>query len=437
MTADQKILSTQGYRGTRDFFPDNQRVRNYIYKHIHTVMHQFGYEEYQGPILEPLELYAAKSSEEIVREQLYSFVDKGQRTLAIRPEMTPTLARMVAQKCKELPRPIRWYSIPTCMRFERPQRGRFREFDQLNVDILGGLSIDEDLEIILTCVALMNSFGGPKGSFEVLINHRGVVNDFLYRVLQIPETHKSAMMRLLDKRDKMTAEEFTIEGQKLELTELQLTQLELFLSSNLEQAQKLLGEHQEHIGQLIKRFEILSQVIDPQYLKFSPGIMRGFEYYTGLVFEIFDTAPENRRALFGGGRYDNLLESFGVDSLPGVGYGVSDVALINYLEVHKLIPDLKKQTDICVVRFSEADRVASLQLADELRKLNLNIETCVTATKFGKQIQAAERNGARAIAFRGDDELKNNTFSVKWLDTGAQEIFSMNDIEKIKNKFNL
>ena len=418
------VLSTQGYRGTRDFFPSDQRLKTYIYSKIHKLMHSFGYEEYNGPIVEHLELYAAKSSEEIVREQLYSFKDKGDRTLAIRPEMTPTLARMVASKQKELAKPIRWYSIPTCMRFERPQRGRLREFDQLNVDIFGGHSLDEDIEIILSAVDVLKSVGGNYDDFEVKINHRGIINSFLSNNLSISQNNIPVILRLLDKRDKMSTDEFMLECKKLNLTSIQSEQLDLFMKSSIEDVITLLGDFSSAAKELKIRLDTLIELTSSKVIKFSPEIMRGFDYYTGMVFEVFDKHPDNQRALFGGGRYDNLVSAFGGDELPGVGYGMGDVAIANFMEVHGYIPELKKETDVCVLRFTEADRISALKLAQDFRKLGLNVESPVTLSKFGKQIQSAEKAGANAVAFRGNDEINNNTFCVKWLGTGLQEVFN-------------
>ncbi|NBX17315.1 MAG: histidine--tRNA ligase [Proteobacteria bacterium] len=434
---DAQPLSTQGYRGTRDFYPELQRLRSWMYGHIKNVLEGYGYEEYDGPILEPLELYASKSSEEIVSEQLYSFDDRGGRKVGIRPEMTPTLARMVASRAKELVRPIRWYSIPTCMRYERPQRGRLREFDQLNVDVFGGTPLDEDIEVLLTCHDLMVRLGAKPSDFEIKINHRGLVDDLLFGVLNLNTSQKSAILRLLDKKDKLSAEAFREEAGKLWLSGTDIEKLEQFMSQPLSELRPLMGDKTTHLDALSERLACLQSVIPAECIRFDASIMRGFDYYTGLVFEIYDKHPDNRRALFGGGRYDNLVGAFGTDPLAGIGYGVSDVSLLNFLEVHNLTPVLSKKTEVAVIRFSEADRPAALALSRTLRELGLNVETTLSAAKFGKQIQWAERTGAKAVVFRGEDELKNGTFACKWLATGVQEIFPMNDPEEFSKKLSL
>ncbi|MES2614847.1 MAG: histidine--tRNA ligase [Bdellovibrionota bacterium] len=425
------FLSTQGYRGTRDFYPEDQRLRAYIYHKIHTVMKSFGYEEYDGPFVELLELYAAKSSEEIVRDQLYSFLDKGERHLAIRPEMTPTLARMVAAKQQQLQRPIRWYSIPTCMRFERPQRGRLREFDQLNVDIFGGNSLDEDIEVLLTIVEILKSLGASNQDFIIKLNNRALVNSYVQHVLHINSEKVTPLFRLLDKRDKLTAEVFYEECQKLNFNPTQIDSLEKFLHADLDEIISLFDSTESEGGLVAKqmklRVDAVNQITNSKCVVFAPDIMRGFDYYTGMIFEVFDTHPENRRALCGGGRYDNLVSAFGGAELSGIGYGMGDVALQNFMEVHNLTPKLQKETHVSVIRFGESDRLHTLKLSAALRKLGLNVECCVTLNKFGKQIQSAEKLGVKVVVFCGETEMQNQAFAVKWLQTGQQEVFSFDE----------
>jgi histidyl-tRNA synthetase len=420
------ILSTQGYRGTRDFFPEAQRIKNFVNSKIHKLLKSYGYEEYSGPFVEHLELYAAKSSEEIVKDQLYSFQDKGERKLAIRPEMTPTLARMIASKQKELLKPIRWYSIPTCMRFERPQRGRLREFDQLNVDLFGGNALDEDVEIIMTAIDILRSLGGQYSDFQVKINHRGIINQFLANIIKISQDNISPILRLFDKKDKLSELDFNQQCQNLNLNDTQIKSINTFLQASIDEVIDLLGPYAQSAHELKQRLDILTTLTSSECIKFAPDIMRGFDYYTGMVFEVFDTHPDNHRALFGGGRYDNLVGAFGGDELPGVGYGVGDVSLTNFMDVHGLLPNLFKETHVCVLRFTQADRLMALQLAKQLRSIGLNVEAPITDSKFGKQIQNAEKLGAKAVVFIGQEEIEKNAFSVKWLHSGQQETFTNN-----------
>ena len=456
ISQDKPFLSIQPYRGTRDFFPDLQRKRNRLFAVWKAALAGFGFEEYDAPLLEPLELYAAKSSEEIVATQLYSFVDRGERKVALRPEMTPTLARMVAARLKQLPRPIRWFSVPRCMRYERPQRGRLREFDQLNVDIFGGHPFDEDLEILLVCAQIMKELGAGPGSFEIRLNDRRLINDFLVSGALLHPQQVKAAIALLDRRDKIPAAEFgelwesmasagerSDAAQKMDAAafiKLQADFLQNFTAAasacqamdSPEQTAQILsalrdqGINLSEIGvnslARLSQLKTCTQNLVPDLrLVVDLGIARGFDYYTGIVFEIFDTHPENKRALFGGGRYDNLVGAFANEKLPGVGFGVSDVSLLNFCEVHEIELDSGPTTDVAVLRFSEEDRMLALDLAAKLRLAGLKCLSPITEQKFGKQIQAAEKAGATIIAFRGEEEQRNNTFAIKWLATGEQE----------------
>lgn len=416
------VLSTQGYRGTRDLYPEELRKRTWIYDRLKRVLAQFGYEEYEGPLLEEFDLYASKSSEEIVSKQLYHFKDMGERHVAIRPEMTPTLARMVAARIKTLERPIRWFSIPTCMRYERPQRGRLREFDQLNVDLFGGTALDENIEIIQTGIALLESLGAAPTDFEVKLNHRGLMNEILSTHFGLQGAAQAPFLRELDRRDKMSVEEFQAVCARHGLDEKAFAALQGFLDGGIEAARTLAPAGSPHFAQLVEVIEVLGS-LGHTSVRFDNSILRGFDYYTGLVFEVYDTSPENRRALFGGGRYENLLAAFGVEPVAGIGYGVGDVGLLNFCEVHGLFPPLSKPVDVCVARFSESDRVDACVLAARLRALGLNVESEISAARFGKQIQNAVRKQAKAVAFRGEDELKNQTFVVKFLGSGEQRPF--------------
>ncbi|MDD5068931.1 MAG: ATP phosphoribosyltransferase regulatory subunit [Candidatus Pacebacteria bacterium] len=300
-----KKLSTDAYKGVRDFYPEDMAIQNYIFSIWKKVAEEFKYQEYSASLLEYAELYRSKGSDEIVNEQMYIFTDKGDREVALRPEMTPTLARMVAAKRKSWKFPLRWFSIPNCFRYERPQRGRKREHWQLNCDVMGIAGIEAEVEIISLAHKIMKEFGAKDEDFEIQINSR--------KLLQ--EKYGKEMFRLLDKKEKMEKAEFEAEWQKLS-------------GKPYEEAE--LSESPE-----------LAQIIDALEkkgikAKFTPSIARGFDYYTGMVFEVFDTNPENRRALFGGGRYDNLLEMFGVEPVPTVGFGMGDVTMRDFLETHKL-----------------------------------------------------------------------------------------------------
>ncbi|OHA20811.1 MAG: hypothetical protein A2849_03430 [Candidatus Taylorbacteria bacterium RIFCSPHIGHO2_01_FULL_51_15] len=312
MQASEKgKLSTEPYKGVRDFYPEDMAVQNYIFSVWRTVAEKFGYEEYAASLLEPVELYRSKGSDEIVNEQMFTFKDRGDREVALRPEMTPSLARMVAAKRKSLKFPLRWYSIPNCFRYERPQRGRRREHWQLNADLVGIAGVEAEVEIISLAHHIMKEFGADDSDFEIRIGAKGIITEKLNQK-NISEEHHKKIFQLIDKKGKMPEEERMLElknlGVDFEITE---------------------SAH-------VKQLRVLLTKKGVKNTEFDPHIVRGFDYYTGMVFEVFDTHEENRRSLFGGGRYDNLLEMFGVEPVPTVGFGMGDVTIRDFLETHGL-----------------------------------------------------------------------------------------------------
>ena len=281
-------LGTDPYKGVRDFYPEDMAVQNYIFNTWRKTAEKFGYVEYSASILEPAELYKSKTSEEIVNEQTFTFTDRGGREVVLRPEMTPTLARMIAARRRNLKFPLRWYSIPNVFRYERPQRGRRREHWQLNCDLMGIADVEAEVEIISLAHAIMKAFGAKDDDFEIRLSSRKA----------LPEGVTMETIRRIDK-----GEEINIDVPETD--------------------------------EIRSAFEYLDKK-GVRNAKFDPKIVRGFDYYTGVVFEVFDTSPESRRSLFGGGRYDNLLEMFGVEPIPTVGFGMGDVTIWDFLETHKL-----------------------------------------------------------------------------------------------------
>jgi histidyl-tRNA synthetase len=413
-------LSTQPYKGTRDFYPEDMRIRQWMFGRLRQTLNSFGYSEYDGPMLEPFELYAAKTSEEIVNEQLYWLVDRGERKLAIRPEMTPTLARMVAAKQNELPRPIRWFSIPNLWRYERPQRGRLREHWQLNVDTFGGDALAEDLEICQVIVGIMEGFGAHEG-YEVRLNHRALTNHIFRDILQLDDTRLALAGKLLDAAPKMGHDGFKAALEKEGFSAQQTTVLIGLLDGDPKlKAQLEKHEAYRHLGTLLDH---LSELGIGNRFRYEPSIMRGFMYYTGMVLEVYDLHPENNRALFGGGRFDNLVGMFGGKPLPGVGFGMGDVTLRNFLETHKLLPDLKAPSGVYIAHLSEGELLASQKLAAELRsKLagKLSVATALAPEKPKKIFSSAERLAARHVIFVGPDDVQSGRFPMKDLVSGEQ-----------------
>lgn len=353
MTKKQnKKIGTESYKGVRDFYPQDMFVQNYIFGVMRKAVESFGYSEYGASILEPADLYKAKTGEEIVNEQTYTFKDRGDREVTLRPEMTPTVARMVAAKKREFSFPLRWYSIPNLFRYEQPQKGRLREHWQLNADIFGVESIEAEIEMISIAHAIMKAFGLKDSDYEIRVNDRKIMNYILEDFLSLSPSESHSVSKIIDKKDKVGKEDFadkirSVVGVKSD--EL----LNLLHSENLDEFISLLPEKaRSHQGVLeIKELQESLAGIGIKNVVFSPTLMRGFDYYTGIVFEIFDTNPENRRAIFGGGRYDDLLSIFGAEKIPAVGFGMGDVTTRDVLETYNLLPKYKPATElyICVL----------------------------------------------------------------------------------------
>jgi histidyl-tRNA synthetase len=428
-------LNKQPYRGTRDFFPKDKRVRDYLFSVMTKTAESFGYESYDGPLLEEVELYKAKSGEELINEQIYSFIDRGERNVAIRPEMTPTLARMVAQVHRESSKPIRWFSIPNVMRYEKPQRGRAREHWQLNCDLFGAPGRLGEVEILQVAVELMENYGADHTHFEVLLNDRAIVDAVFKTLMKTTQEQAYRLYKIVDKAKKVTHEalqkmvgEVGIDSAAQDIFYSYL-QLKTF-----DDVKTFLTKHNqtdvvEPFSTFINEAHIAG--LTP-YLVYDPSIVRGLDYYTGVVFEIFDKHPDNRRALCGGGAYANLLQIFNEDQLSGVGFGLGDVTLRDFLEVHNLLPNFDNPVNDVLITFQEDNGLeVSLKLAKRLRKENLNIVTSLEAIKFKKVFPTAEKKGVKFVTLMGTDEIAQNKIQLKNLSTKEQHTLDLNDFESI------
>jgi histidyl-tRNA synthetase len=417
-------LSTQPYKGTRDFYPDEMKIRRWIFERMKKVVESFGYQEYDGPMLEPFELYAAKSGEELVNQQLYWMVDRGERKIAVRPEMTPTLARMVAGKINELPKPVRWYSIPNLWRYERPQRGRLREFWQLNVDVLGGDSLQADAELMKLAIEMVRAFGGEK-FVSIRVNNRRLMDQFFEEKLGLSSDKALAAAKAIDARAKIGDEAYTKLLTDLGVSEKQRLELESFLKSSFEDAaKKVPGKGADELRAL---FKTLKESGVSDQIVFDPTILRGLDYYTGTVFEMYDISPENNRAIFGGGRYDNLVGLFGKHTLSGNGFGLGDVTFQNFLETHKLIPALPAACEVFVGLPKDELLAVSEKVAKELRGHGFKTMTPLGADGFGNQLKLATKHGARFAVLFGETELAQNQIIVKDLAKGEQKLYPISD----------
>ncbi len=416
-------LSTQPYKGTRDYYPEDKRVQDYIFNTWRKVVERYGYQEYGAPTLEPVELYAAKSGEELVGEQTYQFKDRGDRTVAIRPEMTPSISRMVAARRQELGYPARLYSIANFMRYERPQRGREREFWQLNADIFGVDSVRADAEIIEIADDVMKSFGAKDEMYTIRVNHRGLVDAVMKNYLGLDKEKAHKLIKLLDKKDKMSADDFAKAAAEIVEKKAVLSKLSTLVRV------KTLDEMPEEL-QKTDAFSQLSDLLDNlksakiTNAKFDMTLMRGFDYYTGMVFEIFDLHPDNNRAMFGGGRYDGLVGLFGVDSVATVGFAPGLTSTELFLKSHKLLPKLLPATEIGIVVID--DKVdEAMAIARELRSEGVNTEVDYTGRKLDKQIKALVKKDVPYMLFVGSKEVQEEIYTFKDVNTTDEEKLSL------------
>jgi histidyl-tRNA synthetase len=417
MVQEDMALSTQPYKGTRDFYPADMRFRNWMFGKLRTVVESFGYGEYDGPMLESFDLYAAKTGQEIVNQQLYSFEDQGGRKLAVRPEMTPTLARLVASKLGELARPIRLFSLPNLWRYERPQRGRLREHWQLNVDVLGGDTQQADLEILWVANDLMSAFGGAD-RVEIRVNHRQLIDHVFQERMGLDATEAQALTKLLDGRAKMGEAKYLAARDALGVESSKLETLEAFFRMTLDQVAE--AYPCDGVSQLQSTIRSLKGLNLSSKVVYDPLVVRGMDYYTGMVFEIYDTSPENNRAMFGGGRYDNLVGLFGKESISGVGFGMGDVTLQHFLETHQLIPQLGSALDAYVTLPDDELLSTHLEISQSLRASGLSVFSPLKSDRFGKQLKHASKLGARFAVLLGSDELAKGELGVKDLQSGDQ-----------------
>ena len=396
-----KKLSTESYKGVRDFYPEDQALLNYIFSTMRSVVERAGYVEYHASVLEPAELYRSKGAEneEIINEQSYTFTDRGGREVALRPEMTPTVARMVAARRRELGFPLRLYSIPNVFRYERPQRGRLREHWQLNVDLFGSRSAAADAEVIMVAHELMVAFGARESDFIIKVGSRAYLNQVI-KDHKLSDEQGKKLLVLLDRKQKISEADFDAG-----LRELGVNKSVLSPAGAPPEVEKMLEDF---------------SASGMDNIVYDPSIVRGFAYYTGLVFEVFDTHTDNNRALFGGGRYDNLTALFDDEALPGVGFGMGDVTIRDFLAVRGLLPPYTPSTAVYLAVTAPELALRAQTLAGALRRAGVNVAVDFGERKLGDQIKTAAKHKIPWLVVVGEDELSSEVFGVKNLETGAQ-----------------
>ncbi|HEC93976.1 MAG TPA: histidine--tRNA ligase [Candidatus Kaiserbacteria bacterium] len=416
MQPQPKPLSTAPYKGVRDFYPKDWARMSAIFSHIAKTVKTFGYEEYAASPLERAELYESKTSQEIVRDQTYTFIDRGERKVTLRPEMTPTLARMVAGKRRELVFPLRWFSIPNVFRYERPQRGRLREHYQLNVDFVGSVSTDDsDREILFLAATILSSFGATEKDFVIRINDRSLLKAACTHA-DMPEEKQKEYLRLLDKKDRIPEKEFISARKAITGTD-PLTILETGIYADIVEIKKRLQGHKEWLSKCgVPNVEI------------DPTITRGFDYYTGMIFEVFDTSSENTRSLFGGGRYDGLVALFGGEPIGAVGFGMGDVGLADFLETHNLMPQSQSAPTLFLGTAPNTSIEEVEKFAHVLRKNNVNVFVNLSHKSLGDQVHEADKRGIPYFVAIGADEIRTQTLKAKRLIDGVEKTAHVNEI---------
>ncbi len=402
----------QTVKGTRDFYPADKALHTWLYNAIREVSESFGYQEFDGPFLESIELYAAKSGEELVKEQAFVFPDKNQNLITLRPELTPSLVRMIAQKQRQLHYPLRWWSFGPFWRYESPQKGRGREFFQWNADLIGIDSPEADAEMAALMAGLFQKVGLKPNQVKVYINNRRLMETELLN-LGIPKEIQGNVFKLIDRRDKLNDQDWMSYALKNGLKQAQFDGVKDLLEN------QDLWKKSSELTRFLAAVEALG-VSD--YVEFAPRIIRGLDYYTGTVFEAQAVSSDIRRSIAGGGRYDNLLADVGGDPLPGVGFAMGDMVIQVILAELDLLPKDQDQTpaQVMVTVFDEDSLLASYQLSAELRKAGLGVYTYPTADKLAKQFRHAERIGSGLAVILGPDEIKNDQIAVKILSSREQ-----------------
>jgi len=419
---------TTPLKGCRDFYPSSQVFQNWLSQKAAEACRLFGYQEYEGPILEPFSLYAAKSSEEIIKKQsfLVPQKSKGKLPFVLRPELTPTLARMVANREYDLVFPLRWWSWGRFFRYEKPQKGRGREFFQWNVDILGENSPNADAEVIALGCYFLASLGFSSKDVVVKINDRKYL-DSKFSLIGLDKNKTKALYRIIDKKGKVNQVDFDAMLAEEGLDKLQIKDLQLALKDD---------DYSRESDWLTELFSSLTDLGVADWVEFDPIIVRGFDYYTDTVFEA-SLRKKTARALFGGGRYQNLITNVGGKrKLGGVGFAAGDMMLEEALRQSDLYPDLLSlSAQVLVTSFDMACFRESIQLARQLREKGVAVELFVNPKiSLTKQLDYANKKGIKKVIILGSDEIKQNKATIKDMISGKQEKVEQKDLAKILKK---
>lgn len=410
-----KKLSTEPYKGVRDFYPEDMAVQQYIFDTWAYTAESFGYERYDASVLEPAELYKAKGAEneEMVNEQTYTFTDRGNREVTLRPEMTPTVARMIAKRQKELAFPVRWYSIPNLFRYERAQRGRLREHWQLNCDIFGADDYTADVEIIALAYQIFMNFGADERMFEILVNNRMTMHQAYEMHGITDEKTVTAITRLNDRKDKIDESEYITELTKIIGDEALAGEVK-----------KMIEQDDAGESQVVEALKAL----DIRNVRLDRSLARGFDYYTGTIFEFKDTDPQNNRSLLGGGRYDNLTGLFSDTPVSGIGFGFGDVTMRDFLETHDLMSTNITSPTLVILPMGPELNLEGQKVAQQFRTGGVSVATDLSTRKLGKKLAAAEGQMIDYALVLGQDEIKSQRYTVKNLTENVEYSGTIEDL---------
>lgn len=426
-------MATQGFSrlpGFRDFAPEDLALRSHVFETWRRTARAYGFNEYDGPVLESLDLYTEKSGDEIVG-QLYNFVDKGDRHVALRPEMTPSLARILGDRHRGMAKPIRWFTMPQLFRYERQQRGRLREHYQWNVDVVGEAGVTADAEVLAVGIDALRALGLTDEDFYARVSDRRLLVALL-RAVGVSEDALDAAFAIVDKFER-TPREKSLERlrQEVGLDDSQARALvDLFDLSDLDAVQAAFVHDEavvEALAPLREYFGLLDAMGMGAFVELDLTIVRGLAYYTGIVFELFDRERE-LRAICGGGRYDRLLELVGGDPLPAVGFGMGDVVLGELLADRGLVPEYTPELDYFLVIVGEELRVAAMSIAHRLRETGHTVSYALKAQNVGKQFKAAARDGAKKVLVVGPDEVARGVVRLRDLTTGDESDLALDDL---------
>jgi len=410
-------------KGTRDFYPDEIALREKIFSSWHATCRRYGFELFDAPMFEHLEVYTQKSGQEI-EKQLYTFQDKGGRDLALRPELTPSLARMVAAKGSALKKPVRWYSIPRLFRYEKMQKGRLREFFQLNMDILGVAGMNADAELIAAVAAMMTDLGCGADDFSIHVSSRNLLEE-LFISIGVPEESLLNLYGVLDKKHKISADAFTADLHTVLPDSATVGNVNTILEAQTLEDIGTINNSLQSYEQLSQLFSLFKLYGITDLVNFDVGIVRGLAYYTGTVFEVFDK-KRSMRAIAGGGRYDKLVKLYGGPDTPAVGFAAGDVVLADLLREKGDDIPLPPRSDIFIVAFPDAFPEYAIGVCQKVRNHGFSAELPLKQVGVGKQMKLANAARAKVVLFVGGEEKEQGKMKLKNMISGDELVFEEN-----------